>query len=154
MHYIALSCSRPRPLSRVAVILLPLRPERIGTSIESVLKFKTGAQGSHVTSAGPTSSEQTVRGGGGRQGPTAVTGGWRHQLLHIHRSIYVKEEKWNIIQHKLSHAQKSQTGWCLWTLLHLNIGQAFLQVGNHFRELRSVLKWKNMLLFVCLKAEH
>lgn len=32
-------------------------------------------------------------------------------------------------------------------VIYLNIAQAFLQVGNHFRELRPVLKLKNIIYY-------
>lgn len=51
----------------LACHVLPLTPEDVGASVESVLQFKAGAQGGHVTPAGSSSAEQAVGGGGGRQ---------------------------------------------------------------------------------------
>lgn len=42
----------------------------------------------------------------------------------------------------------------MWVIMYLNIAQAFLQVGNHFRELGPVLKWKiKPVIFFCFNAE-
>lgn len=76
----SLSSKLSMPVYGEAQAVSPLSPEGIGASVESVLEFKTRPQGSHVAPARPPTAQQTVRGGGGGQGATAVTGSWRHQL--------------------------------------------------------------------------
>lgn len=34
----------------------------------------------------------------------------------------------------------------MWNYIYLNIAQAFLQVGNHFRELGPILNWRKMII--------
>lgn len=108
--------------------ILPLSPEGVGAGVESILQFETRAQGSHVTPARSSSPEQTIRGGGGGQGATAVAGGRRHQLRHTPAEMF-----------QITELKQPQWDEKIRVSTYLNIAQAFLQVGNHLREFRPIL---------------
>lgn len=56
----------------------PLGPGSVGSRVDGVFQLEPRAQGGHVAAPRATPGHQAVRGGGGRQGPAAVAGGWRH----------------------------------------------------------------------------
>lgn len=67
---------------------------------------------------------------------------WR---LETSAAAQIGQQKcmWKHVQY-FTHGTGSR--WESWDIMYLNVGQAFLQVGDYFRELRPVLKWKKQML--------